>query len=168
MCRKRFIQLCVRSTTHSPCTEARFAFDGLGFFAPCVDVAREAELGQGIAYLLVIITLVQAHALRLVRRWLRPLHDDTFQGGTHQFHVRAVGAGHDQTDGHTMAFGQQAPLDPVFTASVGLGPVFSPPNGAFVMTPSILENDQSMPCSSSNCSTPACQSWKNTSACTHA
>ena len=28
---------------------------------------------------------------------------------------------HDQTDGHTMAFGQQAPLDPVFTAIRGVG-----------------------------------------------
>ena len=120
MRRKRFIQLCVRSTTQR---RARKPASRLMAWAssPRADVAREAELGQGIAYLLVIITLVQAHALRLVRRWLRPLHDDTFQGGTHQFHVRAVGAGHDQTDGHTMAFGQQAPLDPVFTAIRGVG-----------------------------------------------
>ena len=59
-----------------------------------------------------------------------------------------------------MAFGQQAPLDPVFTAIRRSGPSF-PPNGALVIAPSILENDQSMPCSSSNCSTPACQSEKH-------
>ena len=59
-----------------------------------------------------------------------------------------------------MAFGQQAPLDPVFTAIRGVGARLFPPNGALVIAPSILENDQSMPCSSSNCSTPACQSWK--------
>ena len=45
MRRKRFIQLCVRSTTQHHARKP-LAFDGLGFFAP-TDVAREAELGQG-------------------------------------------------------------------------------------------------------------------------
>ena len=57
------------------------------------------------------------------------------------FMSRAVGAGHRPTRcGTPWPGGQQAPLDAVFAAvRWGWGRVFSPPNGALVIAPSILE-----------------------------
>jgi len=45
--------------------------------------------------------------------------------------------------------------------------VFFPPRGALVLAPSMLSPFQAMPCGSSNCATPVCQSCKKTSAATH-
>lgn len=105
----------------APGAKARFAFDSLGFFAPRADMTREAELGHGIADFLVIVAFVQTQALRLLRRWLRPLHDYACKGIAYQFHVRAVGAGDDETDGHALACGQQAALDTRFAAIRRIG-----------------------------------------------
>ena len=50
----------------------------------------------------------------------------------------ADGAIHGQADRHAMTFGQQAAFDPrLWPRSVGLGPVFYPPSGAFVIAPSM-------------------------------
>ena len=55
-------------------------------------------------------------------------------------------------------------LTPDLPRSVGWGPVFSPPSGAFVIAPSLARGSHSLPQRSSNRFTPACQRVKNTPA----
>ena len=66
MRRKRFIQLCVRSTTQRRALNPASPLDGLGFLAPRLDVGGIPELFHQIAHVVVIVTFVQAYALRIL------------------------------------------------------------------------------------------------------
>src|SRR6266487_1068136 len=63
---------------HHPPTsfEAGFPFERLRLFPTRPDMGGEAEVVKDVAHLLVIVSLVQAHPLRLLLRWLRTVDDD--------------------------------------------------------------------------------------------
>ena len=73
-----------------------------------------------------------------------------------------VGALHHQPYGHAVALSQQAALDPPWRDRSDSARFF-PPRGALVIAPSMLSQLQSRPCSSSNWSTPAGQSFRRRS-----
>jgi hypothetical protein len=70
-----------------------------------------------------------------------------------------VGLSNDHPERHAMGLGHQTALDAAFGAIGGMGARFFPPSGAVLSAPSRLSQAQSIPCSSSNWATPACQSF---------
>jgi len=155
---------------HHPASslEAGFVLDCLRFLATCTDVRGKAELFHDLAYLLIIVPLVQTQPLwRLLRR-LRSVGKDGLQRTAHQFHVMPVGTVDGNPYRDANSFRQQAALD------AKLAPIrrvrtrfFEPAKGAFVIAPSIDNQDQSMPLISSYCINPSRQNISNTSAASH-
>jgi len=151
----------------TPCPFASFSLQHLGFLAARTNGFRKAKFLDRVTYFLVIVTLVHAHALWFLFGWFWTVNHNALDGFTYQFHVIAIGPFDSEADGHTIPFGQQAAFRPFFPRSVGFAPVSSPPRGALVIAPSILNQSQSMPFNSSKRSTPTFQSFKNTPASTH-
>jgi hypothetical protein len=131
-------------------------------------VSGETERAQQRPHLVVIVAFVQTHPLRLGFAWLRPLNDDTLQRRSYPFHIVPIGAIHRQTDPNAMPPGQQTPFRALFAAISRIVSVFFPAQRRFVIAPSILNHFQSIPFSSSNCSTPTYHSRRKTPAATHA
>jgi len=79
----------------------------------------------------------------------------------------AVGAVVRQPDRDPLSLAEKRTFRPLFALSVGLGPVFAPPSGAFPIAPSAASQAQLMPTTASYSSSPCRQiSWK-TPACSH-
>ena len=79
----------------------------------------------------------------------------------------AVGAVMRQPDRPPCSLAENRTFRPFLALSVGLGPLFGPPSGAFVIAPSAASHAQSIPTTLSYSKRPCRQiSWK-TPACTH-
>src|SRR5258706_7635374 len=87
----------------APGLEASFSLDRLGFFSSWTNMGRKAELTQDVAYLVVVIALVQAHSLRLLLCRLWTLDHDALDRRSHQFHIVAIGSLNAQADGDPMS-----------------------------------------------------------------
>ena len=124
---------------------AGLAFECLCFLAAADDVGGEAELVEEFAYLAVVVAFVEADPLRLLRCRCGPLDRDRLERGAGQLEVVAVRAGRADPDRDALALGKEAPFRPFLARSVGLGPVSSPPNGAFPSAPSIASHSHSIP-----------------------
>ncbi len=187
------VQPTVGSFYHPPpSTLTGFFGDLFGFLTSGTNVGCKPKLNQGVPHLLVIISLIQAEVLRVFGCGLRSLHHDVFYRLPHQFHIVAIGPVHSQADWHPVPFGQEAPLRAllapigrvsarVLTSQGGFGdrtihaqpfPInpfqFIKPDHRRQTTDDRPHNhSQSIPFSSSNCSTPACQSFRKTPASTH-
>ncbi len=125
--------------------EAGLLFELLRFFAAAADVGGEAELGEQFAYLGVVVGFVEADALRLFGRGLRPLDRDRLERDAGELVVVQVRAGVLDPDRDPLALGEEASFRPLFARSVGFGPVCAPPSGAFVIAPSIASHSHSIP-----------------------
>lgn len=90
-------------------------------------MGSEAKLSQDIADFLIVVTFIEAHALRLRLRWLRAFDDEAVERGPHPFHVMPVGAIHRQPKGDAVGLRHQAALDPAFGAIGGVGASFFSP-----------------------------------------
>src|SRR5262245_60944361 len=101
----------------------------LGLLASGTDMGREPELVQQLPYLVILIAVVQAHALCLLRYGLWPFDHEAVERAPHQFHVMPVGPIDRQPNRYAAAFGQQAALDPAFGAVGRIRPGFFPPRG---------------------------------------
>jgi len=126
-------------------SEAGLVFECLGFLAAAADVGGEAELVQELADLVVVVAAVEAQPLRLLRCRLGPLDRDRLERGAGQLEVVAVRARGTDPDRDALALGEEAPFRPFLALSVGLGPVSSPPNGAFPSAPSSASHSHSIP-----------------------
>ena len=141
----------------TPGFETGLPFDGLRLLAATADVGGEAELIHGAPHFGKVVApvsstgqaLVQAHTLGILWDGRRSGHRQTVHRNPHQLHVVAVGPVHRQTHWNTLGFGQQATLDAPLTPVGGVGAGFFPPKGDLVMAPSILNQLQSRPFSSS-------------------
>src|SRR4051794_10184069 len=71
--------------------ESRFTLQRLGLLATGPHMRREPELPDQISGVIVVVTLVQAHPLRLLPRRLGALHRDALQSRLDQLLVMAVG-----------------------------------------------------------------------------
>ena len=104
--------------------------------AASTQMQREAELGGQLAHLGVVVTFVEAEALRTCLGRRRSRDDDAFQRRPRQFVIVAVGTGDADAYGDAGGVGKERAFRPLLARSVGLGPVATPPKGALVMAPS--------------------------------
>ena len=140
----------------TPGFESGLPFDSLGLFAPAPDVGREAELFQGPAHLIKVVTLVQAQTLRMLRSRRRSLHREAVHRGPHQLHVVAVGPIHRQPHRNAPGLGQQAALDPGLAPVGRVGTGFSPrPRGTWSWPRSYSANSSPDPSIHRNVPTPS-------------
>src|SRR2546421_4604641 len=115
----------VRSFHHPPpCFEPSFSLDGLGLFSSWANMGRKAVFVQDVTHLLVVVALVQTHALRLLLGRLRSLDDDALDGRAEQFHIMAMGSLKHQANWHSMTLGQHAPFHPTLAPIRGIGSGF--------------------------------------------
>ena len=137
--RRKTVQPSVSGLHHpAACPETGPFFNGFRLFATTADVSGEAELFQGASHLIVVVTLVQAHALGMLWAGFRPGHRQAVHRDPHQFHVMAVGPVHRQAYGIARHFREQAAFDSPFALVGGVGAGSPPPRGALVMAPSML------------------------------
>ncbi len=129
--------------------EAGLLLELLRFFAAAADVGGEAELGEQLAYLAVVVGLVQADALGLFRCGRGPLDRDRLERDAGELVVVQVRAGVLDPEWDPLAFGEEASFRPLFARSVGFGPVCARPSGALVIAPSIASQAHSIPIVSS-------------------
>ena len=127
------------------CSEAGLAFERLGFLTTAADMGGEAELFEQLMYLVVVVAAVEAEPLRLLRCRLGTLDRDRLERGARQLEVVAVRTGREDPDRDALAVAEEAPFRPFLALSVGLGPVCSPPSGAFPSAPSIASHSHSIP-----------------------
>src|SRR5262245_23436436 len=111
----------------APSLLARVVFERLRFRATRPNMGREPKLLQDIAHFLIVIAFVEAQALGVRLRGRRAFGDEAVERSPDQFHVMPVGARHCQPNGHPVALGQQAALDPAFGAIGGIRAGFFPP-----------------------------------------
>jgi len=125
--------------------EAFLAFDLFLLFTAGADMPGEAELVEQLVDLGIVVALVQAQALGRLRGGVRTVDHDALQGRTEQLEVVYVRAGDLEPDREAVPVAENGPLGPFFALSVGFGPVFSPPNGAFPIAPSHDNHSHSIP-----------------------
>jgi hypothetical protein len=84
-----------RAALHDPTAGflARFARYLLHRFTPRANRSAEAKFLQEVASFILIVSLVQTQALRLLLGRFRTRHPQTVAGGTHPFPSRSVGTG---------------------------------------------------------------------------
>ena len=109
----------------------------------------EAELVGELAHLAVVVGRVEAEALRPLAGRGGPCYRDRLERRAGEEVVVAVGALVGDPNRDAFAFGEERSLRPFFALSVGLGPVWLPPSGAFVIAPSIASHSHSIPLRSS-------------------
>jgi hypothetical protein len=130
----------------SPVGVALFEVDLL---AASADVRCESALAEQVADDREVIGLVEAEALGIVLGRFGALDRDRVERPLQQLVVVAVGAVVVDPDRDSGSIREERALRPPLALSVGLGPVFGPPSGAFVIAPSAASQDQSIPTSES-------------------
>jgi hypothetical protein len=106
--------------------EANLILDRLGFFTPRANMSGISKFFDQGSYLTRIIRLIQTHALRFLRRWLRANHRNTLQCCFHHFAVMPVRPGNLQTNRDTIGFRQQTTLNAPFSSIRRIGTGFFP------------------------------------------
>jgi uncharacterized membrane protein YqiK len=107
-----------------PGFEPRLALEGLLFFATCTDVGGESELAHDVAYLAIVIALVQAQALGFALGGRRALGHDVLQRFTRELHVVPVRPVNGRCQREARAFGQYAALDALLAPVRRIAPGF--------------------------------------------
>ena len=106
--------------------EAGFSFNRLCFFATRTNMSCVAKLFDQISYLARIITLVQAHTLRLLLFRFRPFYRNTLYGCLYHFAVVPICSLNCQANRHTRCFGQQTSFNTFFGPICGIRAGFFP------------------------------------------
>ena len=117
--------------------------------AASTDVWCESAVLEQVADNREVVGLVQAEALGIVLARVGALDRDRVERPLQQEVVVAVGAVVVDPDRDSRSLDEERALRPPLALSVGLGPVFDPPSGAFVIAPSAASQVQSMPTCSS-------------------
>jgi hypothetical protein len=139
----------------------------IDLLAASADVRRQPVSGDGVADFLILVSLIETDALRLLRGRLGPLDRDRVQRTLQQLVIVAVRAVVIEPDRDARTLREDRTLRPPLARSVGFGPVLAPPSGALLIAPSPDKNDQSMPTTSSYSNSPWRQISWNTPACSH-
>jgi hypothetical protein len=138
----------------APRPPAGFAQALLDLLAAGADVGREVVVDDELAGLDVVVGLVQADALRRLKRRCGPLDRDRVERRLQQLVVIAVGALVIEPDRDPGALREDRSLRPLLALSVGFGPVLGPPKGALPIAPSAASQAQSIPTTSSYSTSP--------------
>lgn len=101
---------------HNPTASLKtsFSLDGLCFLAARTNMSCITKLFYQISYLAIIITLIQAHALRLLLCRLRTLYRNTLNRGLCHFAIMSIGSIYRQANRNTGAFSQQTAFNTLF------------------------------------------------------
>ncbi len=129
--------------------EAGILLDRLCLLAAGADVGAEAELGEELVDLAIVVALVEAEAGRRGLGGVRPLDQDLFECRAEELEVVDVGARDLEPERDAAAFAEERALRPLLALSVGFGPVAAPPSGAFPSAPSQDSHSHSIPFSRS-------------------
>ncbi len=113
------------------------------------DVGAEAELGGQFVHLAVVVALVQAETLGLGLGRVQSFDQDLFERRAEELEVVDVSARELEPERDAAAFAEERALRPLLARSVGLGPVWAPPSGAFPSAPSQESHSHSIPFSRS-------------------
>jgi nitroreductase len=159
----------MRSFHHpAACFELSFPLDLFGLFPTRSDMSGEAEVMKDVAHFLVIVSLVQAHPLRLLLARLGTLDHEALDSRAYELHIVAVRSLDYQTYQYSMPFRKDAAFHAALAPVGGIRTGLFPTQGSgWLIAPSIESQSQSSPHSSSNCSTPTCHSLRKTPASTH-
>lgn len=133
-------------TSRPPLGVTLLEFDLL---AAGADVRCEVAILEQLADDREVVGLVEADALRALLGGFGTLDRNRVERPLQQEMVVAVGAVVIESDRYSRSLDEERALRPPLALSVGLGPVFGPPRGAFVIAPSAASQDQSMPTCSS-------------------
>ena len=117
----------------------------LDLLTACADVRRQLVIADQLADFLIVVSLVETDALRLLRGWFGTLDRDRVECSLQQLVIVAVRAVVIEPDRDPCTLREDRTLRPPLARSVGLGPVFGPPSGALVIAPSAANQDQSIP-----------------------
>ena len=147
MPRLRFSQEWQASTTQRRARQSGSAGLLVDLLAASADVRRRTVSATSVADVRVVIAVVQAQPLGRSAGWVRPPDRDRVECVLQQLVIVAVRAVVREPDRDPRGLGEDRALRPPLALSVGFGPVFGPPNGAFVIAPSAASNDQSIPTS---------------------
>jgi hypothetical protein len=123
-------------------------------FAAGADVRGELVVADEVADLSVVVGPVKAEALRRFRCWFGPLDRDRVERALQEEVVVVVRSLVVESDRDALRLAEDRSFRPFLALSVGLGPVFGPPNGALVIAPSAASHDQSIPTTSSYSNSP--------------
>ena len=123
-------------------------------FAAGSDVRGELVVADEVADFGVVVGPVKAETLRRLGCRLGALDRDRVERALQEEVVVAVGALVLEPDRDSFRLSEDRSLRPFLALSVGFGPVFGPPSGAFVIAPSAASHDQSIPTTSSYSNNP--------------
>lgn len=126
--------------------EAGLALERVRFFAAATDVGGEAKLLRELAHLVVVVAAVETETLRRLGCRLGSLDRDRLERGAGELEVVQVRARRRDRERDALALGEERSFRPFLALSVGLGPVSSPPSGAFPSAPSSASHSHSIPC----------------------
>src|SRR5438876_8496401 len=125
--------------------ETSVTLERLLLFTAGADVAGEAEFGDQLVHLWVLVALVQTQAVPALLADVRPLDHDALERRAQQLEVVHVRARDLEPDRDAAAFADKRALRPLLALSVGLGPVAAPPSGALPIAPSQDSHSHSIP-----------------------
>jgi len=94
--------------------ESCLPFNCLCLFATRTDMSGIAKLFHQVSYLTRIITLIQAHPLRLFLRRLRPFYWNTFYRRLCHFAIMSISSINRQANRHTRTFSKQTAFNTFF------------------------------------------------------
>jgi len=101
---------------HNPTASLKpsFSLDGLCFLAARTNMSCITKLFYQISYLAIIITLIHAHALRLLLCRLRTLYRNTLNRGLYHFAVMSIGSVNRQADRYARCLRKQTAFNAFF------------------------------------------------------
>ena len=115
------------------------------FFTARTDVRAVVAGDNELADAPEVVASVEAQPLRAPRCRLWSRYRDRVERRGQQLHVVAVGTVMRQPDRDPSCLAQKRTFRPLLALSVGFGPVFGPPSGAFPIAPSAASQAQSIP-----------------------
>src|SRR5215472_4195119 len=113
----------------TPRFEARFSLDGFGLRSSWANMGGKTEFAQDVTHLVIVIALVQAHALRLLLGRLWTSTTILPMVGRTSFISWRLAPSIVRPMGSPCPSESLLRLTPLLPRSVGLGPVFSHPTG---------------------------------------
>ena len=128
---------------------------------------RDRSLSSELIDLAEVVTLIEAEPLRLILGRPGARDRDARDRSGEQLEVVDVCSGDLEADRHALPSQSKLRFVPRLALSVGFGPLFSPPSGAFVIAPSADNHSQSSPLMPSYSISPCRQNSRKTPAAVH-
>src|SRR5919199_4876846 len=136
----------VRSLHHPPSRlPPRIIFHTLCLSSPRSNMGNEVKSPEQHTHFIKVVSFIEAHAMPFLLCRLRSFDRNAFEGFSRHLEIIPVRSVDGTPIGTPCPSVSRLRFAPCFARSVGFGPLFSPPSGAFLITPSIEQKLQSMP-----------------------